>query len=263
MAPKKSKGSSSCATPIPDEAKARAVYKQHAEKKKWLEPFQKGQVQTSDFVHCLAFTRVLLDKKPDKGKGEKVDAKDWAAILKAALDLYTKLPAGCEQPPKEQLTSLGMLVARAQLLQLLANEQQLKPEQLLDGLDQLSQQISKGFTRDGWHKVWYDPKSDNLKEEDKARSNMVVVAGAAAEQLLEAYTCYVKIMLGHVLKSDDPVIKAAEDKIPSVGDLRGTWHAEATAAKVRQHEFIQLIWLSYLQESQMQAGRGTAWKGYK
>lgn len=233
MAPKKSKGSSSSATPIPDETRARALYKQLGVKKGWVESV-KSDAQNPDFIHCLARTRVLLDNKELADKKPK-EGKEMAAFLKVALEVYTKLPDGCEQPPGQQLSSLGMLVARAKLLQLLADEQQLKKEQLVEGLESISKQIKKGFSRDEWHKVWFDPKSDQckeLKEEDKAaRSNMVLLAGAAAEQLLEAHTTYGRVYLQHLLTETDPDIRAARDELPTVSALKQPWGTEAAAAK--------------------------------
>ncbi|KAF6258337.1 hypothetical protein COO60DRAFT_1133701 [Scenedesmus sp. NREL 46B-D3] len=225
MAPKKSKGSSSSATPIPDEARARAVYKQLSEKKKWIEAVKSAQ--SSDFIHCLARTRVLLDKQPEK------DSKEKAAFLKVALEVYTKLPAGCEQPPGQQLSSLGMLAARAKLLQLLSEEQQLRAEQQVDGLAYLAQQISKGFTRDDWHKVWFDPRSEQLKEEDKARGNMVAAAAAAAEQLTDATQAYAIVYLKHVLPAttEDEGLKAALAKVPNIKELKQPWITEVNSAK--------------------------------
>jgi hypothetical protein len=227
MAPKKSKGSSSSsATPIPEEAKFRFAYKQLFDKKKWIEAVR-ADAQTSDFIQCLARTRVLLDKQPD--------SKERATFLKVALEVYNKLPKGCEQPPGQQLASLGMLVARASLLQLLAKEELLKPEQQLADLAYVADLISKGFTRDGWHKVWFDPRSENPKEEEKSRGSMVAAAAAAAEQLLEAHTQYAKAFIpvwAANNNSSDPNIKAFLAKLPKVADLKASWVDEATAAKV-------------------------------
>jgi hypothetical protein len=205
------------------------VYKSFADKKKWIEAV-KSDAQSNELANCLARTRVLLDKGQDIK-----DSKEKAAFLKVALEVYNKLPDGCEQPSGQPLSSLGMLIARAKLLQLLADEQQLKQEQMLAGTAYLAQQISKGFTRDGWHKVWFDPKSDSqLKEEDKARG-IVVAAGLAAEQLLDAHAAYAGVILRHLARNADPVIKEAVDKLPKIMELKQPWLAEATAAKVRQN----------------------------
>jgi hypothetical protein len=226
MAPKRSKGSSSSsATPIPEEGKVRFLYKQLCDKKKWIEAVR-ADAQNSEFIQCLARTRALLDmleKQPE--------SKKQPNFLKTALEVYSKLPDGCEQPPGQQLCSLGMLVARASLLQLLAEEKQLEPEQQLAGLACLAALISKGFTRDGWHKVWFDPRSDYLKEEEKSRGNMVTAAAAAAEQLLEAYSKYARVYVPF-LTNKDPNIKALLEKLPNVGDIRKQWQDEVNAAKV-------------------------------
>jgi hypothetical protein len=230
MAPKKSKGSSSSsAMPIPEEAKARAMYKQLCEKKKWIEGVR-ADAQNSDLVQYLARTRVLLDKQP-----EIKEDKEKATFLKVALELYTKLPDGCEQPPGHQQCSLGMLVARAKLLQLVEGE--LQPEQLLDGLHYLAQLIGRGFTRDGWQKLWFDPRSENLKEEEKSRGSMVAAAAAAAEQLLEAWSVYAKVFLSNVTmklaQSKDESIRALVDRLPAKAtEIKQPWADEATAAKV-------------------------------
>lgn len=132
-----------------------------------------------DFMSLLVRARLVLDKKVDlhkELKDRKKVEKKGDAFSRLVEGVFTSLPAGTEVGPTAERISLSYIVARAGLLALLAEERyddHVSVEAAEQCLEYVARHVQMGFSKEGWAKIWYDPKSEQVAEAKEASSTVM------------------------------------------------------------------------------------------